>query len=117
MEVTSLTRYARMSDKKVREVARQIQGMPATEAQELLRFIPRKSAALITKTLNSAVANAENNHNLSADDLVIKTAVIEQGPAFRRFKPAARGGAHPYRKRTCHIRIVLTDEIEEALEA
>jgi len=112
MEVKSLTKYARMSDKKVREVAREIQGRTATEAADLLRFIPRKSARLIAKTLASGIANAENNHNLSSDDLVVKLCLVEQGPGFRRFRPVARGSAHPYRKRTSHIRIVLSDEVE-----
>ncbi len=107
MEVTSLSRFTRISPMKAREVARSIQGRPANEALELLAFIPRKSARLLRKTLQSAIANAENNHELSSDDLVIKSAVVEQGPAFRRFKPVARGSAHPYRKRTSHLRIVL----------
>ena len=107
MEVQALTKYVRMSPKKVREVAREIQGRPAAEVQELLRFIPRKSARLIAKTLNSAIANAENNHNLSSDELRIKSAIVEEGPAFRRFQPVARGSAHPIRKRTSHIRIIL----------
>ncbi len=110
MEVQALTKYARMSPKKVREVARSIQGKPASEALDLLRFIPRKSARLLHKTLTSAVANAENNHNLSADDLVIKSAIVEDGPALRRYQPVSRGSAHPIRKRMSHLRIVLTDE-------
>jgi len=112
MEVQALTKYARMSPKKVREVAREIQGRPAAEALDLLKFIPRKSARLIAKTLTSAVANAENNHNLSSDALTVKRALIEEGPAFRRFQPVARGSAHPIRKRTSHIRIILSDEVE-----
>lgn len=109
MEVTALTKFARMSPLKVREVAREIQGRKASEAMELLRFIPRKSARLLSKTLQSAIANAENNANLVADDLVIAKAVIEEGPAFKRFRPVSRGSAHPIRKRTSHIRIVLSD--------
>ena len=107
MEVTSLTRFSRISPMKAREVARAIQGRPANDALELLSFIPRKAARLLRKTLQSAVANAENNHDLSSDDLIIKMAVVEQGPAFRRFKPVARGSAHPFKKRTSHLRIVL----------
>ena len=99
-----------MSPLKVRKVARAIQGRNAAEALEILSHIPRKSARLIGKTLKSAIANAENNNNLSSDSLKIKSTIIEQGPAFKRFRPAARGSAHPYKKRTSHIRIVLTDE-------
>ena len=110
MEVQALYRFARMSPKKVREVAREIQGKPAPEAMDLLQFIPRKSAQLLRKTLASAIANAENNNNLSSDDLIVHRALVEEGTAFRRFRPVARGAAHPYRKRTSHIRIVLSDE-------
>ncbi|MGF1450111.1 MAG: 50S ribosomal protein L22 [Opitutales bacterium] len=117
MEVRALTRFVRMSPMKVRDVAREIQGRPAGEALELLRFIPRKSARLLHKTLQSAIANAENNHNLAGDALIIKSAIVESGPAFRRFRPVARGSAHPYKKRTSHIRIVLTDEVDKAAEA
>ena len=109
MEVQALTKYVRMSPKKVREVAREIQGKAVADAQELLTFIPRKSARLIAKTLQSAVANAENNQNLTADSLRVKSALIEQGPAFRRYRAGARGSAKPLRKRTSHIRIILSD--------
>jgi large subunit ribosomal protein L22 len=109
MEVIAYTKYSRISPKKAREVANELRGRPANEALELLKFIPRKAARLLYKTLHSAVANAENNHNLNSDDLVIKEAIVEEGPAFRRFKPAARGSAKPIRKRTSHLRIVLTE--------
>jgi large subunit ribosomal protein L22 len=110
MEVQAITRYARMSPLKVREVTRVIQGRPASEALELVRFIPRKSARLVAKTLKSAVANAENNNELSVESLVVKRAVVEDGPVLKRFKAAARGTAAPRRKRMSHIRIVLSDE-------
>jgi len=109
MEVIAHTKYTRISAKKAREVARELRGRPANEALELLKFIPRKAARLLHKTLHSAVANAENNHNLNSDDLVIKEAIVEEGPAFRRFKAAARGSAKPIKKRTSHLRIVLTE--------
>lgn len=109
MEVQALTRNARMSPKKVREVARIIQGRKATDAVDYLMLIPRKSARLIAKTLKSAIANAENNNNLSADALTVKFALIENGPVLKRFKAAARGSAAPRRKKMSHIRIVLTD--------
>ena len=99
-----------MSPVKVREITRAIQGRNAAEAVEILRFIPRKSARLVSKTLQSAIANAENNNNLSSDTLTIESATVEQGPAFKRFRPVARGSAHPYKKRTSNIRIVLTDQ-------
>ena len=107
MEVHATTRFARMSPQKVREVARQIQGLPAEEAVQLLRFIPRKSARLLAKTLDSAIANAENNHNLSSSDLVIVSATVNQCPVIKRSMPAARGSAHPIHKSMSHIRVSL----------
>ena len=109
MEVTALTRNARMSPKKVREVARTIQGRRAPEAVEYLTLIPRKSARLLVKTLRSAIANAENNNNLSADSLTILSAIVENGPVLKRFKAGAKGTAMPRRKKMSHIRIVLSD--------
>lgn len=108
MEVQAITRYARMSPKKVREVARTIQGRKA-DAVDLLGIIPRKSAQLIAKTLKSAIANAENNNNVSADALTVKSAIVDQGPVLKRFKAGARGTAMPRRKKMSHITIVLTD--------
>ena len=111
MQVQAYTKYVRMSPRKVRDVTRAIQGRNAAEAVEILRFIPRKSARMVGKTLQSAIANAENNNDLSSDSLTIESAIVEQGPAFRRFRPVARGSAHPYRKPTSHIRIILTDDV------
>jgi large subunit ribosomal protein L22 len=66
----------------------------------------------VAKTLKSAIANAENNNNLRADRLVVQEATVGEGPTFKRFQPKARGSAGPIRKRTSHIRIIVTDEIE-----
>ena len=114
MEVQDLTRNARMSPKKVREVARIIQGRRADLALEYLNLIPRKSARLIAKTLKSAIANSENDEkrNVPADKLTVKFALIENGPVLKRFKAAARGSAAPRRKKMSHIRIVLTDGVQ-----
>lgn len=112
MQVKSIYRFARISAFKAREVTREIQGLPATDAMDLLRFVPKKAAELVRKTLASAIANAENNNNLNASTLTIQEAVVGEGPTAKRFQPKARGSAGPIRKRTSHIRIVLTDEIE-----
>src|SRR5262245_22422048 len=109
MEIQALTRYARMSPKKVREVANELQGRSVPEALDLVTLIPRKSARLLAKTLKSAVANAENNHNLSADKLFVHRALVENGPVLKRFKAGARGSAKPRVKRMSHLRIVLSD--------
>jgi large subunit ribosomal protein L22 len=111
MEVRSIYKSARVSPKKARDVAREIQGLPVSDAIDALNFTPRKAAFLINKTLKSAVANAENNHELAADNLVVKEAHVTDGPTFKRFKPRARGSASAIRKRTSHISIVLTDDI------
>jgi len=112
MQVKSIYRFAKISAFKAREVTREIQGLPATDALDILRFTPKKAAPFVTKTLLSAIANAENNNNLQADKLVVQEAVVGEGPTFKRFQPKARGSAGPIRKRTSHIRIVLTDDIE-----
>lgn len=112
MQIKSIHRGARISAFKAREVTREIQGLPVAAALDLLAFTPRKAAVLISKTLKSAVANAENNNNLRVDRLVVKEATVGEGPTFKRFQPKARGSAGPIRKRTSHIRIILTDEID-----
>jgi large subunit ribosomal protein L22 len=112
MEVRSIYKYARISPFKVREVTREIQGLPVSAALDLLAFTPKKAAFLIGKTLKSAVANAENNANLKPDGLVVKEAIVGEGPTFKRMMARARGSGSRILKRTSHIRIVLSDEIE-----
>jgi len=112
MQIHSTTKYAHISAFKAREVAREIQGLPVATALDIVAFSPKKAAVLIGKTLKSAVANAENNANLRADTLVVKEATIGEGPTAKRFQPKARGSAGPILKRSSHIRIVLTDEVE-----
>jgi large subunit ribosomal protein L22 len=111
MEVRSILRYARISPFKVREVTRAIQGLPVSAALDILAFTPKKAASLINKTLKSAVANAENNANLKVDGLVVKEAVVGEGPTIKRMMPRARGSGSRILKRTSHIRIILSDEI------
>ena len=111
MEVIALHRYARISPLKARDVAREIQGLRASDALDILNFTPRKAAVLIGKTLKSAIANAENNFDLDIEGLVVKEATATDGPSIRRFKPRARGSASAIKKRTSHISITLSDEI------
>src|SRR4030081_3857045 len=112
MEVRSIYRYARISPFKVREVTREIQGLPVSAALDVLAFTPKKAALLIGKTLKSAVANAENNANLRVDGLVVKEATVGEGPTMKRMMTRARGSGSRILKRSSHIRIILTDEIE-----
>jgi large subunit ribosomal protein L22 len=111
MEIQALTRYARMSPKKVREVARLIQGRRADQALDFLTLIPRKSSRLLAKTLKSAIANSENDSKVSipASKLFVHRALVEKGPVLKRFKAGARGSAKPRQKRMSHLRIVLSD--------
>lgn len=98
-----------MSAQKVREVVRQIQGLPAEHAAAVLAVVPRKSARLVAKTLKSAIANAENNNGAKAGTLFVKSAVAGTATTMKRFTPKARGSAGPILKRSCHIKIVLSD--------
>src|SRR3982750_4200939 len=100
MEVRSTYRYAKISPFKVREVTRAIQGLPVSAALDILAFTPKKAAFLINKTLRSAVANAENNANLKVDGLVVKEAVVGEGPSFKRIMARARGSASRNNKAT-----------------
>jgi len=107
MEVTSTTKFVRLSPKKARDVAREIQGLPVSNALDILTFTPLKAAFLIGKTLKTAIADAENNFSLDSSSLIIKEAVIGAGPTMRRFKPRAKGSAGAIIKRTSHISITL----------
>lgn len=109
MEIQAITRNVRMSAQKMREVVRQIQGMPAQQAVATLNVVPRKSARFVVKTLKSAIANAENNKGLSVESLRVKEAVAGTATTLKRFTPKARGSAGPILKRSCHIKITLSD--------
>ena len=110
MQVHAITKNIRMSAQKMREVVRQIQGLPAIQAQAVLQVVPRKGARFVAKTLKSAIANAENNNKANVEKLVIKEAVAQTATTLKRFTPKARGSAGPILKRNCHVKIVLTDE-------
>jgi len=117
MEVQAITKNVRMSAQKMREVVRQIQGLPAAHAQAALAVTPRKGARLVAKTLKSAIANAEdlNTHHkeystLNVNNLFVKAALAQPASILRRFTPKARGSAGPILKRNCHIKIVLSDQ-------
>ncbi len=110
MEVFAITKNIPMSAQKMREVVRQIQGMPALQAEAVLAVVPRKGARFVAKTLHSAIANAENNNKLRPENLRIKEAVAGTATTLKRFQPKARGSAGPILKRRCHIKITLSDE-------
>jgi large subunit ribosomal protein L22 len=110
MEVQAITTNVHMSPQKMREVVRQIQGLPALAAVAKLAFVPRKSARAVEKTLKSAIANAENNAKLKPESLRVRQAVAQTAMRLKRFSPKARGSAGPIIKRYSHIKIVLSDE-------
>ena len=110
MEVFAITKNIPMSAQKMREVVRQIQGLPALQAEQVLAVVSRKGARFVAKTLHSAIANAENNNKLRPETLRIKEAVAGTATTIKRFQPKARGSAGPILKRRCHIKITLSDE-------
>ncbi|HEY4895482.1 MAG TPA: 50S ribosomal protein L22 [Solirubrobacteraceae bacterium] len=101
-------RYVRTSARKARMVCGHIRGKSVQEARAILAFTPREVARDWAKLLESAVANAESNHELLEDDLVIREAYADEGPTIKRFRPRAMGRATPIRKRTSHLTITLT---------
>lgn len=110
MEVKAVTKYVRLSPSKARDITRAIQGQSAARALSVAQTSQRKAAKLICKTLRSAIANAEANKGLSADALYVKSAVVEEGPRYKRYWPRARGSVSPIQRRMSHIRIILCDE-------
>ena len=110
MRVSATAKYLRGSTRKTRLVTQAIKGKKVEDATAILRFMPQKAAGEVARVLKSATANAENNHNLSAEDLVIVDAVANQGPTIKRFQPRAQGRAFPIHKPMTHITIVVSDQ-------
>jgi ribosomal protein L22 len=106
--VRARARYVRTSARKARMVSGHLRGKSVEEARAILAFTPRDVARDWSKLLESAVANAENNHELVGDDLVVREAYADEGPTIKRFRPRAMGRATPIRKRTSHLTITLT---------
>ena len=110
MEVSAKVKAIRISPQKCRLVADQVRGLPVGKAVRLLKFSNKKSAFIIQKLLNSAIANAEHNEGADIDELKIARIFVDQGPTFKRFRPRAKGRAAPILKRTSHVTIALNDE-------
>jgi len=106
--VRAQARYVRTSARKARMVCGHLRGKSIEEARAILAFTPREVARDWSKLLESAVANAENNHELLEDDLIVREAFADEGPTIKRFRPRAMGRATPIRKRTSHLTITLT---------
>ena len=106
--VKANARYVRIAPRKARLIADQVRGMHIEKARALLQFSPRGAAHDIHKLINSAAANAENNHDLIGDEMRVASITVDEGPTLRRFRPRAMGRATPINKRTSHIAVALT---------
>ena len=113
MRVRAQAKWVRTSARKARVVLDHIRGRSVPEARTILAFTPRAAATDIEKVLRSAVANAEANHGLDGDDLVVEAAYADEGPTLKRWKPRARGRVNRIRKRTCHVTLVLAEVPEQ----
>ena len=111
MEARAQARNVRVTPMKARRVVDLIRGLPAEEAAVLLQFAPQGASEPVGKVLDSAIANAVNNHSMAAGDLVVSKAYVDEGVTYKRIRPRAQGRAYRVRKRTSHITVVLSDEV------
>jgi large subunit ribosomal protein L22 len=109
VRVSATAKYLRGSTRKANLVVAAIKGRPVEEAAALLKFMPQHAAHDVLGVLKSATANAENNHNLSAEDLIVADAQANEGPTIKRWRPRAQGRAFPIHKPMTHITIVVAD--------
>lgn len=107
METKAVAKYMRISPFKVRKIVGAVKGAPVEKALQQLKFMPHKAAAMLEKTLRSAVANAAQNMNVDVDRLVVRNVIVDQGPSLKRFKARARGRGSRILKRTSHITVVV----------
>ena len=109
MEARAELRFARISARKAKIVLDLIKGKEVHEALAILKYTNKAASPIVSKILKSAIANATNNHSMNESKLVVKEAVANQGPTMKRISPRAQGRAYRIRKRTSHIKIVLTE--------
>ena len=109
-EARATLKFARISSRKVKIVADLIRGKDVDEALAIVKFTPKASSEIIEKLLKSAIANAENNHEMKHENLYVAEIFANQGPTLKRIRPAAKGSAVRIRKRTSHITIVLKEK-------
>ena len=112
MEAKATAKYVRVSPRKARLVVDQVRGKDIARAREILRFSERAISEVVEKGLNSAVANAENNHHMRSNNLVVKAAFVDEGPTLKRIRPRAKGSASRIRKRTSHITVIVAPREE-----
>lgn len=111
MGVLAVAKGVRMSPRKVGVVAALVRGRTVADAVTILQHVPRRSAMPVLKTVQSAAANADHNHNLKPDTLRIVEISVTHGPRLKRYRPAAHGRALPFQRRTSHIRVVVDGEV------
>ena len=109
MEARAIAKYQKVSPRKARLVARNVQGLGVEEAMNILRFTPNKPAGIIFKVVRSALANATQHGGVDEDALTVKEVRVNEGPAWKRFMPRAQGRATKIRKRTSHITVILSE--------
>ncbi|MFP3870873.1 MAG: 50S ribosomal protein L22 [Syntrophobacteria bacterium] len=109
MEAKAVTRYVRISPHKARRVTELVKGKQVGDALTLLKFVPRKGARLVSKTMQSALANAEQNPAIDVDTLYVKRIFVDEGPSMKRWRPRAMGRATRIIKRTSHITVILAE--------
>ncbi len=109
MEARAILRFNRASPRRVRLVVDQIRGKEVEKALDILKFTPKRSAAIVAKVLKSAIANAENTQNVDVDRLYVKRALVDEGGMWKRFMPRAMGRATRVRKRLSHITVVIDE--------
>jgi large subunit ribosomal protein L22 len=112
IEVKAVAKYVRISPQKVRQLVGAVKGKPVETGLDTLRFMPQKGAAIVRKVVQSAVANADQNHDLDVDNLVIRNITADQGPTLKRFRARARGRGTRILKRTAHITVTLAEETQ-----
>lgn len=110
MEVAAKLKFTRLSPQKCRLVCDQVRGLPIDRALDILKFSPKKAAAVVMKVLNSAIANAEHNHGADIDELKVAKIYADQGPTYKRMHARAKGRGSRVLKPTCHITVILSDQ-------
>ncbi|MFW5692479.1 MAG: 50S ribosomal protein L22 [Chloroflexota bacterium] len=113
MKVQARNKHIMISPQKLRLVCDEVRGMNAQQAKTLLDFLPQKGAQFVSKTLASAMANAENNHDMNPAEMYIAEIYADEGPRLRRFKAGARGRYKPRTRRTAHLTVILAEREEE----
>lgn len=110
MEAKALAKYVRISPRKIKPIADLVRGKNVDDAKAILKFTPRKGAKLLLKVLDSAVANAENNHDMNTDNLFVSEVYANQGSTMKRFVAGSMGRANPILHRTAHIGVVVKEK-------